>query len=375
MFNHIEINKNAYLHNVSLFRKLNPSGIFMAIVKSNAYGHGLLESIEILKGSADWYGVNSIAEASKIREIDAETPILVMGVEDPSEYSFLSSEKGNGVRIVLSEQESIEELKKRSPGTPFHLKVDTGMSRLGLHGRELVNIFQFLQKNNELRWEGLMSHFANVEDVTDQSYARIQLENFLTAMNLSKAAAGKRKIINHIAASAASLILPESRLDMIRVGISLYGFWPSRETRISAKSQFADLPELKPVMTWKSRLVHLNRVSADSCIGYGCTEKVVRDTVVGVVPVGYFEGYDRSLSNRGHILVNGYRARILGRVCMNMIMADVTHIPDVRKGDEAVLFGVQGDEEITADEIAGLAGTINYEIVSRIQGDIPRNIV
>ena len=182
MFNHIEINKNAYLHNVSLFRKLNPSGIFMAIVKSNAYGHGLLESIEILKGSADWYGVNSIAEASKIREIDAETPILVMGVEDPSEYSFLSSEKGNGVRVVLSEQESIEELKKRSPGTPFHLKVDTGMSRLGLHGRELVNIFQFLQKNNELKWEGLMSHFANVEDVTDQSYARIQLENFLTAM-------------------------------------------------------------------------------------------------------------------------------------------------------------------------------------------------
>ena len=375
MFNLIEINKNAYLNNVSVFRNLLSSGSLMAVVKSNAYGHGLPEAVEILKGAVDWFGVNSIAEAKEIRKIDSLTPILVMGMEDPSEYPFLTTEGGKSVRMTLSTENAIRKLNRTSPETSFHLKVDTGMSRLGLHGDELEKIFNYLEKNQDLPWEGMMSHFANVEDVTDQSFAKHQLEKFHKVIERAKIAAGNRKILNHIAASAASLVLPESRLDIIRVGISLYGFWPSRQTKISSLSRFGEVPELKTVMTWRSRLVHTNRVPANSYIGYGCTERVVSETVVGVVPVGYFEGYDRSLSNRGYVLVRGYRARILGRVCMNMIMADVTHIPGVSAGDDVILFGKQGDEEITADELAELAHTINYEIVSRIQKDIPRIIV
>ncbi|MDH5656567.1 MAG: alanine racemase [Spirochaetia bacterium] len=375
MLNWIEINKNAYLNNVSVFRKLHPDSLFMAVIKSNAYGHGLKESAEILRGQADWFGVNSIAEALILRDFDQKTPILVMGMEDPLHYSLLKEKKSQGIRLVLSTKDSVEDLLKTSPETPFHIKVDTGMSRLGLHGRELEDLFQYLKNNPDLPWEGLMSHFANVEDVTDQNFAQEQLRRFLEAKKLAMESAGNRNIISHIAASAAAIILPESRMDMCRIGISLYGFWPSRQTRISASSLYKNLPELMPVLSWKSRIVHLNQIPANSFVGYGCTERVFRDTLVAVIPAGYFEGYDRSLSSRSHILVKGMRARILGRVCMNMIMADVSHIDGVKHGDEAVLIGRQNEEEISADELADHARTINYEIVSRIQCDIPRKIV
>ena len=205
----------------------------------------------------------------------------------------------------------------------------------------------------------------------------IQLDLFQSNLLEAYRAAGKRNLVRHIAASASAMLLPESRMDMIRVGISLYGLWPSEKTRISlqADSGNGSAISLKPVMRWVTRVAHLNFLNAGASIGYGCAAQVNTNSTIAVLPVGYYEGYDRSLSNRSHVLIRGRRAPILGRVCMNMITVDVTHIEDIKVGDEAVLIGSSGVEEITADTLAEMANTINYEIVSRIQSDIPRVVV
>jgi len=370
----IEINENALLHNADLFRKLCGAGKFGAVIKSNGYGHGMVEVASILRDRADWFCVNSIAEALTLREKGFLQPILVMGAADRDDYGLLAAPAASGIVPVLSTIDEIERLHHASPQTAFHLKVDTGMSRLGMRGEQYERVISHLSGRPELPWHGVMTHFANVEDVTDQSFALEQLRRFHVATEHAKAAA-THPLMLHTAASAAALILPESRMDLCRIGIALYGLWPSRQTRISALNHHGSVPELRPVLRFRSTVVHLNRVDAGSFVGYGCTYKTVTDTVVAVVPVGYFEGYERSLSNRSHLLIRGKRARVIGRVCMNMIMADVTHIGDIAVGDEVVLIGRQGDEEVPADELADLTHTINYEVVTRIQQSLPRIVV
>jgi len=371
MLTEVTVAKSALQSNVGAFRTLCPKSRFMAVVKSNAYGHGLPQVVDSLAGHVDWWGVNSAAEAAVVHSRDSSTPILVMGRVDRSDYSSLPGT----AQMVLSDREEIRELGQNRPDLPFHLKIDTGMSRLGSHGEALDKTFAYLSENPALPWTGLMTHFANVEDVTDQTFALEQLRRFSEAQTKASSAAGKRSLIRHASASSAALILPQAHLDMVRVGISLYGFWPSVPTRISALNLYGKLPVLKPALTWKTKIVHLNTVAAGSSVGYGCTIRVPVDTRIAVLPVGYFEGYDRNLSNRSHVLIRGKRARLLGRVCMNMIMVDVSHINGVASGDEAVLIGQSGDEQITAEELADLTGTIQYETVSRIQSDIPRVLV
>lgn len=408
----IEISRSAFLHNVAEFKRVCRPSAFMAVVKSNAYGHGLPETVQTLRGAVDWFAVNSVGEAMGVREYDPDTPVLVMGEASSSEYRALQeinaaliaeyAKFGDGlpataaeprsvrpesplISVVLSRLDAIRWLTETCPDLPFHLKVDTGMSRLGLGPLQLGPIFDYLRAHPECRWAGVMTHFANVEDVTDQSYARKQLEIFDTVRERAFRVAGEeRPLLFHAAASAPALLLPEARLDLVRVGISLYGLWPSSQTRLSANSFYRergeDMPELRPVLRWLTRVVHLNPIPAGQDVGYGCTHRVQVDTLVAVLPVGYFEGYERALSNRSHVLIRGRQARLLGRVCMNMIMVDVSHIPDVQVGDEAVLIGESrtpavGRERISAEELAELTGTINYEVVTRIQKDLERILV
>ncbi len=371
MLTRVTIDSSALRHNVEILSGICADSQFMAVVKSNAYGHGLNKIVPMLSGSVDRFGVNSIEEACIVREMDPETSILIMGMNDPADYPEIPP----SCPLVLSSLDHIRELMLIRPTVPFHLKVDTGMSRLGQSGSTFRKVLDFLSENPQMPWSGLMTHFANVEDVTDQSYAKEQLDNFSEAVKLAQLASCGRKLRFHCAASSAALILPESRMDIVRFGISLYGFWPSVSTRISAHGMYGQLPELRPVLSWTTKIVHINRIESGRNIGYGCTVRLPYEASIAVLPVGYFEGYERSLSNRSHVLIRGKRARLVGRVCMNMIMVDVTHIENARPGDEAVLIGASESEKITAEDLADLTGTIQYEVVSRIQKDIARFVV
>jgi alanine racemase len=223
------------------------------------------------------------------------------------------------------------------------------------------------------RLEGLSTHFANIEDTLNHAYAEEQLQRFATALRLVERVAGRPPVV-HTACTAAALLFPKTHFTMLRVGIGLYGLWPSRETFLSAREQ-GTVPVLTPVLSWKTRLAQVKSLPEGSYIGYGCSYRATRRTTVGILPVGYADGYDRALGNRGHVLVRGRRAPIIGRICMNLSMVDLTDVPGAGLEDEVVLLGTSGSERISAETMAEWAGTINYEIVARISPLLPRTIV
>ena len=379
----IKISRSALLHNLQVMRQLSPRSLLLAVVKSNAYGHGLKPVVSLLKGKVDWYGVNSLAEAMDVQHLDAKTPILVMGLNGAElseiEKLPLEARQVGRLHIVLGSMDSVSYLQQKGlTSIPFHLKIDTGLSRLGIHYDQIPEFLQYVKKYPNLKWSGIMTHFANVEDVVEQDYAQKQLQLFQSACHKAKTAlaAGSPSLLCHAAASAAVMLLPNACMDMIRVGIALYGLWPSRQTQLSfLSSDLMQSPKLRPVLTWCSRIIQINPVKKGAFVGYGCTYRVQEDARIAVIPVGYYEGYMRNLSNRAHVLVRGQQAPILGRVSMNMICADLSRIPQAQVGDEVTLIGKDGKEEISADRLAELSDTINYEIVTRIHPKLPRTIV
>ena len=223
-------------------------------------------------------------------------------------------------------------------------------------------------------WRGLGTHFANIEDTTDHGYAEGQYATFTEVVERLQSA-GIEVPIRHAACSAAAILFTRTHLDMARIGISLYGIWPSKETYVSCLNRGRTALDLRPVMSWKTRVAQVKSVPEGSYVGYGCTYRATRDSRIAVLPVGYHEGFDRALSGVAHVLVRGRRAPICGRICMNMCMVDVSDIPGAALEDEVVLLGAQGEERITAEQLAGWCGTIAYEIVSRVHPALPRVVV
>jgi alanine racemase len=218
--------------------------------------------------------------------------------------------------------------------------------------------------------EGYSTHFANIEDTTDPTYPTAQIRRYESMIKaLDKA--GYAAPVTHAACTAAAMIFPQTHRQLVRLGIGLYGLWPSREAMVSSRERGVGL-ELRPVLSWKTRVAQVKWLPAGAYIGYGCTFRTTRKTRLAILPVGYYDGYDRKLSNTAHVLIRGRRAPIRGRICMNLCMADVTDIPAVKVEDEAVLVGAQKKERITAEQLAGWVGTINYEVVSRINPLHPR---
>jgi alanine racemase len=215
------------------------------------------------------------------------------------------------------------------------------------------------------------SHFANIEDTTNHAFAESQIAAF-TRITEAVARHHPAPVLRHIACSAAVLLFNRTHLDLARVGISMYGLWPSKETYVSCLERGKPSLDLQPALAWKTRIVQVKDVPEGAFVGYGGTWRATRPTRIAVLPVGYYEGYDRELSGIAHALVRGRRAPLRGRICMNMCMADVTDIPGTALEDEVVLLGRQGDEAITAEQLAGWCGTISYEIVSRIHPSLPR---
>lgn len=370
----VEIDQDRLLANLSAFRTLTPSRTrLLTVVKANAYGHGLEAVAALAAEATDWLGVNSLEEALALAELGIAKPILIMGHTAPEEAETVVRSGFRQVLYRLDLAQALSEAAGRA-GLParVHLKIETGTHRQGVSLDELADFSRALLALPGLDIEGAYTHFANIEDTLEASYAERQLARFRQALDLLSEL-GVRPSVVHAAATAGAILYPETHFDLIRVGIGAYGIWPSRETRLAARERGRVL-SLAPVLAWKSRLVQVKSISPGDYVGYGLTFQASRPMRLGIVPVGYYDGYDRRLSNSGRALVGGKPAPVVGRVAMNMLALDVTEAgaaPD----DEVVLLGRQGVWEITAEELAEKVGTIAYEILSRINPLLPRRVV
>lgn len=370
----IEIDRDRLLFNLSAFRALGRGQTaLMTVVKANAYGHGLETVAPAVAEATDWFGVNSLEEALSLSRLGIAKPILIMGHTPPAEAETLVRSQFRQVvyRLDLARALAAAAQKAGAPAL-VHLKVETGTHRQGVSPAELAEFAQALAALPGLRIEGAYTHFANIEDTLDPSYARLQLERFQQALELLSRLAVQPTCL-HAAATAGAILYPETHFTLIRVGIGAYGIWPSRETRLAARERGRAI-SLAPVLTWKSRIAQVKSIQAGDYVGYGLTFQANRPMRLAIVPVGYYDGYDRKLSNCGRALVGGKSAPVVGRVAMNMMVLDVTDT-DGREDDEVVLMGRQGSSEITAEELAEKLGTIPYEILSRINPLLPRALV
>jgi alanine racemase len=367
-----EIDLAAYVHNLNELRRIaRPEARLMAVVKANAYGHGGLEMARAAVGAgADWLGVARPAEALALRADGIDAPILIFGRTPAARVEELAA--GSLAQAVLS-PEMARELSARAWAADVevaaHVKVDSGMGRLGLPieapeaRRAAVGEIVEIARLPGLRLEGLFTHFASA-DRTDLTDARRQLEIFLE-LDAELRRRGLEIPLRHTANSAALIGLPESHLELVRPGIATYGLYPSAEVD-------RGVVDLRPVMALKSRIIQLRQLPAGTAISYGGTYRLPGATRVATVAVGYADGLSRLLSNRGRMLVRGCAAPIVGRVCMDLTMLDVGAATDAEEGDTAVVFGRQQNAEIPVDEVAELAGTINYEITSTVTARVPR---
>ena len=364
-----EVNLERVAHNIlEIKRIIRPRVRLMAVVKANAYGHGMIKiAQQAVKSGADMLGVARINEGIKLREAGIDLPVLIFGFTHQSCALKLIQYDLTQTVFSLKNAETLSEAAQAcGKKIKVHLKLDTGMGRLGFWSEKIdgiVNEIILTAGLAGLEIEGLYTHFAGA-DGRNKAYTQRQYNLFLDLLNRLRLK-GFQVPIRHAANSAAIIDLPETYLDMVRAGIMIYGLYPSDEVR-------RDCVNLKPVMALKSRVTHVKRVPAGFKVSYGSTYEAIKPTVIATVSIGYSDGLNRLLSSKGHMLLHGCKAPIAGRVCMDMTMLDAGNIPDVRAGDEVMVFGEQGDSSITVDQIAKTTSTINYEVVTGISGNLPR---
>ena len=333
----------------------------MAVVKADAYGHGLLiASQAFLAGGADILGVHSLAEAAGLRDGGITAPILVLGPVNLPEAARAADLK---VEITVASLPACRAAAASRAPVKVHLKVETGVNRQGLVESEIDEAVAILGDSAELEVVGLSSHFADIEDTTDHGFAKVQMKRFDGFRDLLSAA-GLNDLAQHMSCSAAALLWDRSHRAIVRVGISAYGVWPSGETLVSVRQRGREEVSLESAVTWKVTISQVRQVLAGETVGYGRSWKAMTDSRVAVLPVGYSDGWPRALSGRGYVLILGRRAPLVGRICMNLCMVDVTHIPAAAAGDVAVLLGRQNEETITPEVLADHLGTIPYEVLT-----------
>ena len=372
----VVVDLKAIDHNIRQFhRLLAPTTKFMAVVKGNAYGHGLFEvSKQALASGASYLGVVSASEAIQLRKWGIIQPIMMLGAADKEEVKELIKNK---VGISIYNEESFRMVQRMSTilkkKAIVHIKVDTGLSRLGFANGDAVKVAQkIVKKPLNFELQGIYSHLASVEEL-NQSFTKTQIRTFERTLKKIKDLGIEIPIVS-IAATGATIMHPESHFNCVRVGIGMYGLWPSRGLETWAKRNKATkFLKLKPALSYKTKLVHVRRISAGSHVGYGAEYQARNAMKIGVIPVGYYEGMPRSLSNMGFALhKSGKVFPMVGRVCMNMIILDVSKSARVKVGDEITLIGKAKNKDISATSLAEWASTINYEIVTRIPEHIER---
>ncbi len=358
----IEINLDNLKKNIKNIKKIiKDKSEIMGVIKADGYGHGAVKIAEVLRQeNIKWFAVSMVEEALELRENGFEEEILILGYTPEEDFCKLIKHNITPTIYEFSQAKHLNELAfKHDCVKNIHIKIDTGMGRLGYSSLEkAVEEIIEINKLSNIKIEGIFSHLAAADEI-DNDYSKKQFDYFTKLLNKLE----KEKIeipIKHIANSAAVINFPEMHLDLIRPGIILYGIYPDLEMAVNSKIK------LYPVMEVKAKLIHVKRVSFNEKISYGCTFSTEKETVIGTVPLGYADGIFRNLSNNGEVLVKGKRCPIIGRVCMDQFMIDLTEVPFADVGEEVVLIGRQKDEYISADEVAQKVNTISYEIVSRM---------
>jgi alanine racemase len=359
----LEIDLDAVTHNIKTIRRMaGKNSEIMAVVKANAYGHDAIEISRVaLESGATWLGVGALEEGIILRKAGITAPILVLGLTPEDQVDWLLF---YDLVPTVCDLQSVQALSqaavKYKKNARVHIKIDTGMRRLGIKSEEALDFIKRIKKMNNIKIEGLYTHFA-AADEEDKSYTELQFAQYKRVVDeLEKE--GFRVPLKHAANSAAILDLPYTHLEMVRPGITIYGLFPLPLAKRTTK--------LKPVAKFKTKIIFIKKVGGGENIGYGRAYTTTKNILVATLPVGYADGYPRLLSDRGEVLVRGRRAPIIGRICMDLCMIDVTDIPGVEVDDEVVLWGRQEGEDISVEEIAEKTGTINYEIICMV--DKPR---
>lgn len=375
----IEISQSAYRENINYLRSRFGDVRISSVIKGNAYGHGINEMVPLAESCGiSHFSVFSADEAWTARKVIRNgSAIMIMGDVDGDALEWAVDQ---GISFYIFEpgrlESAIESARRTGKKAKIHLELETGMHRTGLAGKDLDYSLQLIQKNAEqIELTGLCTHYAGAESVSN--YLRIQ--NQIKQFN-QKAVELRRKGIKpemqHTACSAAALSYPETRMDMMRIGIAQYGLWPSRETMVKLITRDRKNSDpLKRVISWKSRVMSVKKVKTNEFIGYGNAYLTDAPIRVASVPVGYAHGFSRSLSNLGRVLVNGKRTSVVGIVNMNMMLIDVTSCRDVKKGDEVVLIGSQGRYSVSISSFSELTNNLNYETLVRLPRNIPRLVV
>jgi alanine racemase len=358
------VSLDALDHNYNAVVRLAQGRRVLPVVKAGAYGHGAVEiSRRLLTLGADTLGVALIEEGGELRDAGIDAPILVMGATFPEQAEAMVSLKLTPVVYSTSGARALSEAaRKHNTTINVHVKIDTGMGRLGITPEEAPELIDSFRKLGTLSVQGLMTHFADA-DLQDKAFASRQMDRFdglLKALEAKNIQVPER----HVANSAAVLAFPRAFFTLVRPGLMLYGYNPLEEVNGNA--------DLRPVLSLVTRIAFIKKVPSGTTISYGRTFTTKRESVIATLPLGYADGYARGLSNKGEALVRGARVPLVGRVCMDMCMIDVTDVPAVREGDEVVLIGGQGNERITADDIAAKTGTIAYEVLCGISSRVPR---
>ncbi len=375
----IALSETAYANNLQFFKQIiGRHTELAAVIKANAYGHGWQSIARLaVKHGVNSFCVHSLEEGLRLRRAGFRQKILILGHVP---FNRLEAAVAHDFRLAVFNRETLERLDQLTEAagklTRIHLKLETGTFRQGIGQEELPGFLEKLKKTPRVILEAVYTHFADIEDTLNRDYAEYQQYHFHKLVQIIREK-GFPILKQHAACTAAALLFEKTHLDLVRLGIGQYGFWPSKETLISYKEKHGPQVEqaLRPVLSWKTRISQVKWVPVDNTIGYGRSYKTTRDTRIAILPIGYSDGFDRRLSNRGYVLIRGKRAPVRGRICMNLTMVDITDIPGVQVEDEVVLIGSQGDETITVEQIAALCGTIHYEIISRLNPEIPRVVV
>jgi len=368
-----EIDLSAFRHNLTGIRSLlAPKVKIMAVVKADGYGHGAVPCAKAaMEAGADWLGVAILEEGIELRENGITAPLLVMGGIFPNEVADLIHHDLSTSVSTLPLAESLsQQAEKQGKTVGVHLKVDTGMGRLGMHPGDLLPFVEKIHYLNNLRMEGIFTHLSS-SDEEDPKFTQLQFSRLVEALTPLKTKGIPLPLI-HTANSAAILTVADSHLNMVRPGIILYGALPSPDLKPTIDALKAHDVQFRPVMRWKSKIIQINKVPKGTPLSYNRQFVTERESLIATLPVGYGDGLNRALSNNMDVLIRGQRAPQVGVICMDLCLIDVTNIEGVQCEDEVVLFGQQGEETITVDEMAEQCGTISYEILCNVSKRVPR---